>query len=793
MPYLAISDFKIGMDRRRDRVAGVPGSLWTLENAHITRGGDIERCKKFVSAYLLPANTFGLAQVKGQLFVFGSADLSNLMPAGIRYMRLQKSTANMTRVLDVRVAQSKLYVIAEFDDGGLYHFYDGNRITNFDTLAAANASYEVLATFLGDKINTESVVYASAFGNVLTLTARSNNTPFSISKSTTNSSGGVNDQDVVLTQIQAPAGPHAETRATGTLTVQPGGSLGVEAWGRVVVQSGSNGKLILIKIDGVTIGTAAYTTSTTNTAQLLSDAINANVGGHNFTSDRASNVVNIYPPAGTGVAGNSMVLTTVVESPVSVVSQWFPIAADAGNFHTLAIGGTDIITSDIRWQASGEVDSAIAVKNAINAGTGLHGFSATNVDATITITAPVGSGVSLNGASIDYTSDFTFPVLASSMAGGIAESEGLPQIYTAELIGTLEPTDIFAITIDGTVYSGSPLAAATGASAFVSNRRVFSPSADILRYTQIDDFDDYVDATPSSGAGFIPLSSNAENMERSVVVASYNGQAAVFAREAISFYNLSTDSLDITFDLAIDNTGTLAARSVIGYGNNDLYYLDVSGIRSLRARQGTDTPFVSDVGSPIDTFVVDFMEETPEDRVTRAVAAVEPTDGRFMLAVDDRIFVLSYFPSTKISAWSYYTPGITITDFVRARSRLYARDDRTIYLYGGANNDTYPDAGEQVVTVELPFLSANTPATDKTFVGYDWAGLNTWSAWALPEPNKPDNEIAIGKFRKTNYGLPDAALPHDMALFALRLECAAAGRAVLSSIALHYKPEKNPS
>lgn len=49
MSYLAISDFKFGMDRRRKRISGVPGTLWTLKNAHISRGGDIERAKKQVT------------------------------------------------------------------------------------------------------------------------------------------------------------------------------------------------------------------------------------------------------------------------------------------------------------------------------------------------------------------------------------------------------------------------------------------------------------------------------------------------------------------------------------------------------------------------------------------------------------------------------------------------------------------------------------------------------------------------------------------------------------------------
>jgi hypothetical protein len=71
------------MDRRRQRVAGTAGTLWSLQNGVISRGGDIERAKKFVSTYTLPAGTFGMAKVRQQLYVFGSADLVASMPRGV--------------------------------------------------------------------------------------------------------------------------------------------------------------------------------------------------------------------------------------------------------------------------------------------------------------------------------------------------------------------------------------------------------------------------------------------------------------------------------------------------------------------------------------------------------------------------------------------------------------------------------------------------------------------------------------------------------------------------------------
>lgn len=690
MPYLSIQDFKTGMDRRRKRIAGTPGSLWTLKNAHITRGGDIERAKKFVPTYDLPSNSFGAAQVKGQLFVFGSADLTLLMPAGVQYQRLQKDSANMTRVLDVKVAQSKFYVIAEFDDGGLYHFYDGSRVTDWDALADANASYVNLASFLADKINNESNVDAVSYGSTITLTARTAGTAFTISKSTTDV-GGTTDQDIVLTEVQANVIAQDAVSATGTITITGG-----------VTDPGTN------RIAAVTVG------------------------------------------------------------------------------------GESLLTNPVDWTTSHEVTAGLLAAE-INVGTDAHTYSASASGDVVTILAGAGTGTSENGKVVSTTNQGAMTTTTQDMAGGAAAVDAVAQLYRAEFTGTMEATDIFTLTIDGTEYSSTPRAAATGTSAFVSNQRVFSPAADILRYTQIADFDDYTDGTANSGAGQIPLSSNAENMERALCVGAFNAQAAIFARETISLYNLDTDSDNITFDLPVENTGTLAARSVIGYGNNDLFYLDTSGIRSLRARQGTTAPFVSDVGSAIDPFLIDHMAGIPKNKVARAVAAIEPTDGRLMVAVDDRIYVFSYFPSNKISAWSYYETGYVFTDFVRARGRLYARAGDVIYLYGGEDNDTWPGVDEQIVGVEIPYMSANTPATDKMFAGVDLGIENTWSLFLLPDPTNDALEIDCGTLTKTTYGGPNIGVPGETSMFALRLECRAAGAASISSLAIHYTPESNPA
>ena len=57
MPYILVDDFRGGLDTRR--LDGLILALFvTLKNAHITRGGEIEKRQAFVSLATLPTNTF---------------------------------------------------------------------------------------------------------------------------------------------------------------------------------------------------------------------------------------------------------------------------------------------------------------------------------------------------------------------------------------------------------------------------------------------------------------------------------------------------------------------------------------------------------------------------------------------------------------------------------------------------------------------------------------------------------------------------------------------------------------
>ncbi len=289
MGSIFLSDFKFGMDRRRTRVAATPGTLWTGENVVITRGGDIERAKRFVPTYTLPAGTFGLAEVRGQLWVFGSI-AAPAVPLGINYMRLvSPSGAAMTQILDARAANGKLYVIARYTDGNIFHFYDGTRVTDWDTVADLGFTYAILADYLASLVNVDVDVSAYSVNNVISVTARVPGTAFTITKATIDN-GGISNQDILLATAQANVPAVAEVQATSVFSLL----------------AGTTGSITSITANAVQLLYSAvpFTTDLNTTAAALAHSINNRNATHGYLAAAVGATITVTAAIGTGATPN---------------------------------------------------------------------------------------------------------------------------------------------------------------------------------------------------------------------------------------------------------------------------------------------------------------------------------------------------------------------------------------------------------------------------------------------------------------------------------------------------------
>jgi len=796
LAYLYVGDLKLGMDRRRPQSTGVPGTLWKAENVVINRGGDVERAKKFVSTYTLPTNTFGMASLNGQLYVFGSATAPT-MPVHVQYQRLQAggvratgtvtitagtaspgvnkvsaltvnsvallsaavdwitshtatatalasainaytttsgytaaavgaivtitavfhgttpngyvvdatgagdvtttdvnlasgTTATMTRVLDVKSFGDALYVVAEFNDGTIYHFHDGVRVSDWDTISDTNADYAAVAEALALRVELNAAIHAVAVGNKVIITAAVAGTSFTCSGAVTDN-GSTTTPTATATQLTANVAAVAEVRATGTVTITAG-----------TASAGVN------KISSVTV----------NAVELLVSAVD-----------------------------------------------W--IASHSATANALAI--------------------------AVNNNSAVSGYTAVAVGTSVTLSAAVGTGTTPNGYVVAATVAGTVTTSTTNLAGGVAAVTAVAQVYEVVIsAASFDATDLWKVTVNGTLYQTTGRGAGAGTSIYIQKGRVYSTARSLFRYCVLDDATDWTTtAAPATDAGFINLATDSEGSQRLIGAATYQGNAAIFSRDSVRIYALSADATENTIVDTLEQTGTMAMRSITPYGNLDVYYLDESGIRSIRSRDGYDAAYVSDVGSAIDGFVQDWMADVDEDTLSRAVAAIDPTDGRYLLAIDDRLFSLSYYPSSKITAWSYIDPGFSISDLLRVQRRIYARSADAIYLYGGADGDTYPSASAQITVVETPFMSGNDPAGAKGELAFDMACENEWLVEVLVDPSDTTKLVTVGVVDYVTYNRSSIKLPGigTLSLFALRFTCSAAGAASLSNFALHYEKE----
>lgn len=572
MSYLSIANFKEGLDSRRSSITTPSGSLLLANNCHITRGGEIEKRKAFVEEYELPAGTFGLHATATALYVFGSGTNPGV-PAGVTYQQLIAPGApDMVEVLASQSFNGVPYVVAKYEDGNVHHFYNGVRVTDWDTIAPSITDMDTLGAAMAEYINNSQYVNAvwDAVNNKVVVTGAFDDKSFTISGLTSNV-GANPDNAIVVTSVQS-ASP-----------TQP-------------------------QIDDVAL-TGTY---------------------------------------------------------------------EAEDF----------------WQ--------------------------------VQIT-PIQTGVT----------------------------------ETYFLTGTSSGTGVPLLTFRGKEYTATQ---------------------SLLYFSDIDDPTNY-DGT--SGAGFINMSNQNGGSQILTALAPYQANIAVFSRRSTQIWFMDADPLNNRLLQVLDNIGTMAPRSAISFGDVDVFFLSDTGIRSLRARDSSNSASVFDVGTSIDSLVLAQMKATEEPQVIRAAGVMEPTEGRYLLAIGDKVFVYSFFPGSKISAWTTYTPGFTIEFWGVKQDRLYCRSGDTIYLYGGITGDVYDGYD---VDIQMAWLDASKPATRKDWKSLDLACDGQWEIMVNYDPKLPNVFDGAGSVVDQNYSLPNFNIQGQGTHLGLKLKVPAGYNdyARLSAIAIHF-------
>lgn len=314
-----------------------------------------------------------------------------------------------------------------------------------------------------------------------------------------------------------------------------------------------------------------------------------------------------------------------------------------------------------------------------------------------------------------------------AMAGGVASSAGTAEQHKITIGGTWVAGDTFQVVLTdsstGLQYTVG-LGDFTGqvpAYVFTYKNKLYFLAGAKAFFSAVGSPTVFNDPTGLLN-GNVGMSSEFGNPENLVAIASYQGKLAFFSDNTIQIWTIDADPANWAQSQVLDNIGTSAPGSVRSLGDADVLFLSQSGVRSLRARDASSNAVPTDLGSPVDSLVQADLIAIGAAAVDTQ-AGVEPLTKRYMLALNGKIYVLSYFPASEITAWSLYTPvdnngaAFTPEKFVVFQRRLYLRDTAgKLYLFGGADNKTY-DATQMII--ELPLLDDDKPVQMKEFASFD--------------------------------------------------------------------------
>lgn len=682
MAYILVEDFRGGLDARRMNQTATPGSLVELKNAHITRGGEIEKRPAFVELADLPTNTIGLAAAGGQIYVFGSVAASSITfpagtPSNINYIQLVHPSAEaLTDVLSVDFYNGQLYAAAQFADGRIYHYFNGVRITDwFDGRARCT--------------------------------------------------------------IAVTGGTLGGTAATASLTVTGG-----------TANPGDNLRVLRINNVDLISSPVAHTGTNSTTATNIASAISG--GSHGYTAAAVGAVVTITAPA-VGTSYNGYQLTYEVGGAATVGSISHMSGGVDNAVTNITVDGVSIIGSQVTWETS-HTYTATKIAAAINNFPSSPEYEATSINQYVNIISKE-SGSSYNNKAVAVT-----------VAGNVTTA--------------FDPTS--QTYLDGGADASAVNGYTPGSFVRPVKTKMYALSDSLLHFSKIDDPTEWNDTTV--GAGFINLSNHSRGSEDLKAIANYFDNIAVFAQDAIQIWFVDPDETKNQQIQVLQNTGTIAPNSVVEFGDNDVFYLNLSGIRSLRSRDSSNAAFVGDIGNPIDELIAaDIRSNRASAEAAQAI--LEPRDGRYFIAIGSKVYVFSFFPSSKVSAWSVYEPGFVVDRWAYDGRQTLCRSGNKLYSLGGENGDTY-DTSE--VVVQMPFLDASAPATSKTFHSIDVTCENSWTVSVATDPQDIALRQEVATVYQTTFGLGRAAISNHSTHIAPRLVCNSAGAAKLGNIAIHY-------
>lgn len=238
-----------------------------------------------------------------------------------------------------------------------------------------------------------------------------------------------------------------------------------------------------------------------------------------------------------------------------------------------------------------------------------------------------------------------------------------------------------------------------------------SPDGQTVRFSATGKATDW---STADDAGFLPTGLNARGDRETNALALYRTYLVALSRDGAQVWSVNADPAAMSLSDRVDNVGTSYPRTVVGV-SGETYFLSDYGFRSIAQQVYLESLTDVDVGSPIDSLVMETLRTMPEGMVPRAFYFYGT--GQYVCCFGNHLYVFSQSKTSKISAWSQYFMSVEIEAAAQLGQTLYLRSGDTVYKL---DDEASTDDGEQYeVLLSLPYLNFKRPGTLKHIYGLD--------------------------------------------------------------------------
>jgi len=883
MAYIVVENFSAGLDTRRHPLTAKPGTLQKLVNAHLSRGGEIEKRKAFelvngsynTNVFTRPFH--GLQATADKIYTFtdgwehpteGIELQIGTTGIYVRYLKhpsvsLGFSTGPYPQLVDVPYSTlygGKTFIITKWNNGDVIPYLDGEFIADFyvgttrNWMTSWSNPWDAFAATImwqinGNTFGASTTGWSATSSNGVYPAAGYVDVTAPVGVDFTPSSSTDPLVPVVTTVLQEYKEPKAEVPAYGSFAVTGGYAQPALLWkdGRNMaaancpgirsIRVGASSPTATDGLDllgwGGTIGlkyntyNPDYTTGSNwgsllyNIARVINENTSAGLShGYSALSYRRdentgndTNSMYLYAPAEKGINANGYLVqiefdgnphqvydihqlidpATISQSPydnTKYIATMGTLSGGSTNAITsVKLDGVEILGKQKDWNVSHSKFMQDVVTQ-INTFTSVPEITATLSNGRVIITALPGTGSTFNGKTLTVETVGNV-VIGSviSMGGGVDYQAGQQKVVRYSIGGgTFYPdknvTLIATKALDpaNPIYWGATrVTNSKPVAALTYKTKAHLGSGSSLFFSGVNQPTKW--GQDGVGAGFINMSNNSGGNEVLTAIALYQGNVASFSRRAVQLWSIDTDPANNRQGQVLSNTGAFGQKSVISVGDLDVFYLSDSGVRSIRARDSSNSAVVNDVGTPIDGLVLADIAGLTDEQKVKCPAVIEPIDGRYWLAIGNKIYVYSYFPSSQVSAWSTYEPGHSFTEFTTKDGKVYAKEGQFVYVYGGVAGGLYDSSPVEVV---LPYLDGSKPAHMKTLMGLDMTCEGEWAVEIGMDPVSPEARDLVATVSQPTFTLGRIQASGMGTHVGVRLTCDSAGYARLANLIAHF-------